>query len=258
MSLLAVKLVATPLVILLATLAAQRWGDAIGGWLVGLPLTSGPLSVFLALEQGPDFAADATAGSLSGVVAQAAFCLGYAAFAGRGWLAASLAGAVGYIVVAFALIAAGLSPIVIFLAACAALTIVLTLLPKNDAPPAQTKLAAWELPARMAVTTALVVGVTSAATTLGPRPSAIVASFPLVAASIAVFAQIGRGPQAGVAVMRGMAGALYGFAIFFLVAGFALTRMALLPAFALATASALGAQGLSLRMMGPGRTVPAR
>jgi hypothetical protein len=43
MSLLTVKLIAAPLVILLATLAARRWGDAIGGWLVGLPLTSGPL-----------------------------------------------------------------------------------------------------------------------------------------------------------------------------------------------------------------------
>lgn len=251
MSLLAVKLVATPLVILVATLAARRWGDAIGGWLVGLPLTSGPLSVFLALEQGPDFAAEATAGSLSGVVAQAAFCLGYAAFARRGWFPAFLAGAVCYVVVAFGLIAAGLPPVAIFLAACAALTIVLTILPKSATPRAETKLAVWELPARMAITTALVVGVTSAATALGPRPSAIVASFPLIAASLAVFAQIGQGAPAGVAVMRGMASALYGFAIFFLIAGFALTRIPLLPAFALASAGALGAQGLSLRTMRP-------
>ena len=258
MSLLAIKLVATPLVILIATLAARRWGDTIGGWLVGLPLVSGPLSVYLAIEQGPDFAADAAAGSMSGVVAQAGFCLGYAALAERGWPLACLAGALSYIVVAAAMIAAAPPPVAIFLAACAALTIALVILPKGEPPRVETRLAAWELPARMAVTTALVVGVTSVARALGPQPSAIVASFPLVSASLAVFAQIGQGPRSGVAVMRGMAGALYGFALFFLVAGFALTRMPLFPAFALSTAGALSAQGLSLRMMRPARAAPAR
>jgi hypothetical protein len=75
MSLLAIKLIVTPLVVLAATLAARRWGDAVGGWLVGLPLTSAPVSVFLAIEQGPAFAAQAADGSIAGVVSQAAFCL---------------------------------------------------------------------------------------------------------------------------------------------------------------------------------------
>ena len=88
MSLLAIKLIVTPLIVLAATLAARRWGDAVGGWLVGLPLTSGPVSVFLALERGPAFAAHAADGSLAGVVAQAAFCFGYAALARRGAAAA--------------------------------------------------------------------------------------------------------------------------------------------------------------------------
>src|SRR5271157_2814721 len=81
MSLLAIKLVVTPLVVLIASLAARRWGDAVGGWLVGLPLTSGPVSVFLAIEQGPSFAAQAAEGSIAGVVSQAAFCIGYGALA---------------------------------------------------------------------------------------------------------------------------------------------------------------------------------
>ena len=58
--------------VLAASLAARRWGEAVGGWLVGLPLTSGPVAVFLALEQGPAFATDAAAASNAGVVAQAA------------------------------------------------------------------------------------------------------------------------------------------------------------------------------------------
>jgi hypothetical protein len=81
MSLLAIKLILTPLVVLLASLAARRWGDAVAGWLVGLPLTSAPVSVFLAIEQGPSFAAHAAGGSIAGVVSQAAFCIGYGALA---------------------------------------------------------------------------------------------------------------------------------------------------------------------------------
>jgi len=96
MSLLTVKLVVTPLMVLVAWLAARRWGEAVGGWLVGLPLTSGPVAVFLALEQDPTFAAEAAAGSTAGVVAQAAFVAGYAAaLASRGPVGALAAGTQG-------------------------------------------------------------------------------------------------------------------------------------------------------------------
>ena len=64
-SLLAIKLIVTPLVVLLASLASRRWGDVVAGWLVGLPLTSAPVSVFLAIEQGPLFAAQAAMGSIA-------------------------------------------------------------------------------------------------------------------------------------------------------------------------------------------------
>src|SRR5207253_534085 len=53
MTVLLAKVVLTPLLIAAATLAGRRWGPAVGGWLAGLPLTSGPVSVFLALEPGP-------------------------------------------------------------------------------------------------------------------------------------------------------------------------------------------------------------
>jgi len=63
------KLVVTPLLIAVATLVARRWGHGVGGWLSGFPLTSAPVSVFLALEQGPAFAAGAAAGTLLGLAA---------------------------------------------------------------------------------------------------------------------------------------------------------------------------------------------
>ena len=61
------------------------------------------------------------------------------------------------------------------------------------------------------------VGLTSAASALGPEISGATASFPLIGASIAAFAHLDKGPAAGVAVLRGMTAALYAFAMFFLV-----------------------------------------
>jgi hypothetical protein len=98
----------------------------------------------------------------------------------------------------------------------------------------------------MAVTTALVVGLTSAAAALSPGASGVTASFPLIGASIAVFAHWSQGPEAGVAVLRGMATALYAFAAFFVIVGVALPRVSILAAFVLATAGCLIAQGATL------------
>ena len=50
-----IKLIAAPLLLALATLAARRWGTVLGGILIGLPLISGPISVFLAIENGAGF-----------------------------------------------------------------------------------------------------------------------------------------------------------------------------------------------------------
>jgi hypothetical protein len=107
----------------------------------------------------------------------------------------------------------------------------------------------WDMPLRMAVTTALVVGLTSAATTLGPRASGAAASFPLIGASIAAFAHSSQGPEAGVTVMRGMASALFAFAAFFVIVGATVLQMSLIAAFILATAGCLLVQGATLYLV---------
>src|SRR6266536_4576434 len=98
------KLVATPLLILFASLAGRRWGESVSGWFVGLPLTSGPVVFFLALEEGSGFAAGAATGCLAGAAAEADFCLAYAAAARHaGWPLALVAGTAGFVVAAFVL-----------------------------------------------------------------------------------------------------------------------------------------------------------
>jgi hypothetical protein len=54
-NLLLLKLILTPALIGLASLAGRRWGHAISGWVVALPLTTGPIVFFLAITHGPAF-----------------------------------------------------------------------------------------------------------------------------------------------------------------------------------------------------------
>ena len=84
-----IKLIAAPLLLALATLAARRWGTVLGGILIGLPLISGPISVFLAIENGAGFAVETARGALAGTVALAVFTCVYAAVCPKGWLKAS-------------------------------------------------------------------------------------------------------------------------------------------------------------------------
>jgi len=92
------KLVLSPALIGAASLAGRRWGAAVGGWLVGIPFTSGPIALFLALDHGPSFAASASVGMLLGTISQAIFCLAYSFSASRGvpWLASFGSGCVGF------------------------------------------------------------------------------------------------------------------------------------------------------------------
>src|SRR5665213_2235361 len=97
MNTLALKLTVTPVLILAASLASRRWGEAVGGWFIGLPLTSGPVCFFLALDQGVGFAAAAGVGCLAGAAAEAGFCIAFARIAPRhGWPPAMAAGSVAF------------------------------------------------------------------------------------------------------------------------------------------------------------------
>lgn len=81
MRILIFKLVVTPLLIGGISLLGRRWEPTVGGLLVGLPLTSGPVALFLALDHGARFAASSSLGILAGGLSGGLFCLSYS------WLA---------------------------------------------------------------------------------------------------------------------------------------------------------------------------
>jgi hypothetical protein len=231
--------VVTPLLIGAATLAGRRWGQSVGGWLVGLPLTTGPVAFFIALGQGEAFAAAAAVGSLEGAAAEAAFCVCYGRLAARvGWPLGLLAGTGAFAAVGAALQALALGPIPALLAGVAALALALRLVPAASAGAAPVPPPRGDLPARMALATAVVLLITALAPRLGGRLS--------FAAILAAFAHRLQGAAAAVSVLRGLLFGLFAFVAFCFVLGVGLVPLGIAGAFTAATAVALAVQALSL------------
>ena len=244
---LALKLVLTPVLVGAASLAGRRWGSAVGGWLIGIPFTSGPIAFFLALNPGPRFAAEAAAGIMAGAASQAMYCLAYAWTAQRaGWAQSLIAATVAFIS-ATVLLDLFIAPApAMFVVMLLVLVVSLFLMPGESIRSGeQIASPSWDLPARMAVATAFVVALTAAAPLLGPRLAGLVAPFPLYGAVLAGFAHRIQGAGQAVAVLRGLLLGLFAFASFFLTLALVLPT-GIAVAFGSAIAVALLVQGGSL------------
>jgi hypothetical protein len=256
MDLLLFKLVVTPLLLLTASMAVRRWGEAIGGFVVGLPLTSGPISVFLTLEHGPVFAAQATAGSLIATAAQAAFCVVYCRLASLGWAVALAGGCATFAIVAGLLQWSGLPENGLFLVAILAVALALNFIPNRAARTGQVDLPWWDLPLRMALIAGLVVSVTLIAPYVGPEVSGVLASFPFMAVILTLFAHRMIGHAAAQQLLRGVVAGLLGFAAFFYVLSLTLTRFNLFAAYGGAILCTVAIQAVSLYRMRLPITLP--
>jgi hypothetical protein len=244
---LALKLMLTPALIGVSTLVGRRWGQAVGGWLVGLPLTSGPVVLFLALEHGTAFGADAAQGALRGLVAEASFALCYASVARtRAWPLAFLAGAFGFAAAGLAMQSLAPTPALLVLMVIGALVLTLRLLPRFTGVAAPMRPQSWDLPARMVTATLLVLALTSAASWLGPQLSGLISTFPLLAGVLTVFAHHAQGKTAAINVLRGLLLGLFSFAAFFVALGATIERLGIAPAFMAALVAALAVQTVSL------------
>ena len=248
MGILILKLTLTPVLIGAASLAGRRWGAEVGGWLVGIPFTSGPIAFFLAVGPGVHFAADASVGILAGGVSQAAFALAYSWMALRlGWAWCLAAATVAFAIVTVVLDVLRGGAVITLGLAVIALVVALAVLPRQaEGPSERVALPWWDIPARMLVATVFVLAVTSAAPALGARLSGLLSPFPVYAAVLCVFAHRLQGAGAGIAVMRGLLLGLFSFAAFFAVLALMLVPAGIAAAFAVAFVMALVFQAASL------------
>ena len=244
---LVLKLVGTPAVVGAATLAGRRYGPTVTGWLGGLPLASGPLTYFLTVEQGARFGAASATATLAGLVAVAAFVVGFSrlSHAAGGWPLPVAVGVGAFVVVAGVMLFVQLPAVVAFLAALCALTLGIWLIGSPKALVALRPAPAWDIPARAALATAMVFGLSAVAATLGARLVGLIAPFPVYASVMASFTHAQDGPAASMRLLRGVLVGCYGFACFYLSVALLVTT-SVLYAFLVATVAALAVNASSI------------
>ena len=244
---LALKLLLAPVLIGLVSLAGSRWGPAVGGWLVSLPLTSAPVMLFLAIDQGTAFASRAAQDTLLGIMSVASFCLVYYWFSFRlGWSMSMLAGWGAFFALTLILEAITLPLLLSFVAVTVFLTIVLFMMPPSQSKDITIHPPPWDTPLRMFVATAFVVGLTAAASIMGPQLSGLLAPFPMFTTILAVFTHHVQGAGPTRRLLRGVVAGSFTFVIFFLVISLLINRWGIAAAFGLAILAALATHSASL------------
>lgn len=225
--LLALKLLAAPALIGLASLAGKRWGPNAAGLLGGLPLVGGPVVLVLWISQGAELATAVAQSAPVGVWATLSYLLtfGYVSARCRWPLSLALSWAV-YLFVALLLNESGLAHNwALGLAVLPGLWLAVTrLLPRPQFAVMPSSLPPIELLARMAAAVVLVFVLTSAAEQLGPQLTGVLAGAPVAATVIPSFTLATAGRDALLLTLRGFLTGLVGFALFFLLLAYALPK----------------------------------
>ncbi len=228
------KLILTPVLVALMSLAARAWGPTVGGLLMGLPWMTGPILFFLGLEKGEPFVARAGVGALLGTMGIAAFLLAFIT-AGRrlGWFPSLAIAMATYILTG--LVTSRLAPPlpVAAFAAAASLVLVYALIPRGPPLHGPRALPWWDIPMRMLVTGLLVTVISFTADALGPVGSGIAASFPVIFIVVGGFTLAWWGATAAAQLARGVSLSLLSFTAFFVTVGSTVEPLGLVASFAL-------------------------
>lgn len=262
MDILILKLILSPIIIGSASLAGRKWGHAVSGWLIGLPMTSGPIIFFLALSHPISFVMTSALGTLSGGFPLVAFCLMYAWMSMRfRWPASTTVSLLAYFVLVIVMQGVPVSIVPLYLMDILAFLAGIRLMPKIDVVHVgDSKPGRWDIPARIVIGTSFILLLTGSASLLGARLTGLLATIPLYTIILTVFAHRSQGVAGAVNVLRGLLFGLFAFASFFLALGFFLARVDVYMSFALSALSALLVQGCSLlvlRQKKPGDLSPA-
>jgi len=247
-----IKIFATPLLIAAVTLIARHYGPRVAGILVGLPLTSAPISFFLAAERGSTFAARAAIGAVGGTIGVGAFCVAYIMLARRAsWPLSTATGIAFYFVVGaglqlgchtlastFAMIAGYFAFCWIAIPRFAKAGEAMLKSSRPTPPPA------WDIPVRMLVATLLVMLLTYVAGAIGAGLSGVLSAFPVFTAILAAFTHSRDGHAAVQKFLCGTIGGTIAATTFFAGVEVLIVRAHLLPTYLLATVAALLAGGL--------------
>jgi hypothetical protein len=251
MDILVLKLILAPLIIGSASLAGRKWGPAVSGWIVGMPLTSGPVIFFVALSHERTFAANAALGVLSGGLSLVAYALTYSWLAVKFRWQIAIAGSLFVFSISTALLQNFTFPLwPIFGLVCTALVFGLHLMPKDVVEKeSESKPGVWDIPARIFIGTSFILLLTGIAPLIGPRLTGLLTTIPLYITILTIFAHRNQGPAAAAHVLHGLLYGMFAFTGFFITLSLLIEQVSLAAAFGAAILAALIIQGLSLLIL---------
>ncbi|MDX2144669.1 MAG: hypothetical protein SFV19_15040 [Rhodospirillaceae bacterium] len=209
------KAVSTALVVVAASVVAERVGPKWGGLVACFPVSAGPAYVLLALQHDARFIAESALASLACGVATWAFLASFVTFAQRRGLWPSLLGALGvWFVLAATVRAVPWSVTGAALANVAAFIIAVRLTPRTVAHGAAlTRPPSWaELPVRALLVGLFVAMVVTVSDAIGPAVTGIAAVFPITLSSLAVVLNRSFGVAGAAAALRGAIKPIIGIA----------------------------------------------
>ena len=233
-----IKLILMPLIIAAVTLVSKKWGNSIGGILASLPWVAGPIIIFIAFEQGIDFAANSIAGSMVGIMGWFAFCAVYIVIGQKYNAFFSVLG--GYLV--YLLVGTILNPYIKnlsvlqwFILSLIVLSVGLRYFPKVKSEIKHTgKKLRFEIPLRMLVITIFVILLTFFAEKMGPDWSGILTPFPIMTAVLGVFTHYTQGIYQVRTIFIGLFTGLFGFTLFLFLQAILMPKYGIFVSFSVA------------------------
>jgi hypothetical protein len=181
MPLLIVKILLSTALVAAATLVQRRYGHRASGFLVGLPITTSPYLLLVAIEHGAMFTTHSAQGVLQGQVALVLFIAAYAHAPSTWpwWL--TLGSATALCLLVTVLISQRLFPPLLTLVVLVVLWWLATKLwPATSLGAARAEDASWELLVRLLVTLGILVGLTQIAPSLGATLAGGLATLPVI------------------------------------------------------------------------------
>ena len=199
------KVIIAPVIVLSVSFLQRRFGDRFGGWLIGLPITTGPFLFIIGLQEGVAFAGKTAHGVLLGQMALIVFCWAYAYAALRNsWLVAISIGniaclATGLFVTSFKFSTWVSAPALILL-----WFVAMRLWPKSVTFTQKISPPRWEIPVRILVTLTLLITLSALAPHVGAKVAGALSTYPVIASVLGAFNQRRFGAAATVSTLRGL------------------------------------------------------
>jgi hypothetical protein len=207
--LLGLKLFLAPFFVWIISILQGRYNARLGGFFLGLPLTTGPFLLIIGIQEGRSFAKTAAHGVLVGQLSLIVFCFVYAIAAKNlNWIRSIFIATIavwlsGCIFNLFNFSNLGIAMTLFFFWA-----ISLGLFPIYEKPSEKVVAPKWELPVRLITAVLLILLLTATANILGSRVSGALSTYPTIITVLGAFSHRRNGPKYLIATLHALIQAL--------------------------------------------------